>query len=283
VTRATAALAAIVLLLGGRLPQTPVFSTRVEMVRVDVLVTRDGHPVAGLRPEDFEVRDNGVLQQVTLVSLEEVPLDVVLTVDLSASVDGERLAHLRAAGRALLDGLRPDDQAALIAFNHAVSRLRDLTSSFGEVRNALDRATPSGGTALIDATFAGVVAGESDTRRGLVVVFSDGVDTSSWLEQDQVIESARRSRAIVYAVAVAQQRGGPQFLREISTVTGGRLLEVERTDDLAGVFVSVLSEFRQRYLLSYAPRGVDTPGWHDLDVRVRRGDVAVRARAGYFR
>jgi VWFA-related protein len=283
-TRTIVALAALGILTGRSAPQQPVFSSRVEMVRVDVLVTKDGHPVTDLRPEDFEVSDNGVLQQVTLVSLEEAPLDVVLTVDLSASVDGERLGHLRAAGRTLLDGLRPGDQAALIAFNHAVSRLRDLTSSVGEVRAALDRAAPAGGTALIDATFAGVVTGESDeARRGLVVIFSDGVDTSSWLEEDQVIESARRSRAIVYAVAVAQQRGGPPFLRDVSAVTGGRLLEVERTADLAGAFVAVLDEFRQRYLLSYAPRGVDAPGWHELDVRVRRDDTTVRARAGYFR
>ena len=67
----------VITLVASRPPQTPVFSTRVEMVRVDVLATRNGEPVMGLRPEDFEVRDNGVLQQVTFVSLEEMPLDDV--------------------------------------------------------------------------------------------------------------------------------------------------------------------------------------------------------------
>ena len=282
-TRALIAVAGLALVAGPGPAQTPVFSSRVEMVRVDVLVTENGRPVLGLGPEDFEIRDNGVRQDVTLVSLEAVPLSVMLTVDLSASVEGDRLGHLRTAGHALLGGLRPDDEAGLIAFNHAVSRLQGLTAVFDDVRAALDRATPTGGTALIDATYASVAVTGSSERRALVVVFSDGVDTSSWLTEAQVVESVRRSEAIVYAVAVAQQREGPKFLRDVSDATGGRLLEVERTDDLSRAFVSVLDEFRQRYLLSYAPRGVDAPGWHTLEVRVRRRSADVRARSGYVR
>ncbi len=263
--------------------QAPVFSGRVEMVRLDVLVTAGGRPVTGLTRDDFEVRDNGVLQDVAMLSVDDFPLSVVLTVDLSASVEGERLTNLRAAGRALLDGLRPDDQTSLIAFNHMVSRLREFTSSFGDVRAALDGATPTGGTALIDATYASVIVAPSDTGRGLAVLFSDGLDTTSWLTEAQVLESARRSQTIVYGVAVAQRSSGPKFLRDVSAVTGGRLLEVERTGELAAAFVSVLSEFRQRYLLSYTPAGVDKPGWHAIDVRVRRRGAEVRTRQGYVR
>ena len=263
--------------------QTPIFSSRVEIVRVDVLVTDDGHPVAGLGPDDFEVRDNGVRQDISILRLEEIPLNVMLTVDMSASVDGVRLDNLRAAARALLDGLRPDDRAGFIAFNHVVSRVRDVTSSIDDVRAALDQVTPSGATSLIDATYASLTVTDSNLRRGLVVVFSDGLDTSSWLTEEQVVESARRSESIVYAVAVAQRRGSPAFLREISDATGGRLLELDQTDDLPAVFVSVLNEFRQRYLLSYSPRGVDTAGWHALEVRVRRRGADVRARSGYVR
>ncbi len=263
--------------------QAPTFSSRVEMVRVDVLTTENGRPLLGLGPDDFEILDNGVRQDITLIGFDDVPLSVLLTVDLSASVEGTRLDNLRSAGRALLDGLRPEDAAGLIAFNHAVSRLRAQTSSFDEVRAALDRAQPSGGTSLIDATYASVVMTESDTRRSLVVLFSDGLDTTSWLTEKQAIDGATRSQAIVYAVAVAQQRSGPKFLSDVTDTTGGRLLEVERIEDLSAAFVSVLREFRQRYLLSYTPRGVDTPGWHALEVRVRRRGVDVRARSGYVR
>lgn len=263
--------------------QTPVFSGRVEMVRLDVLVTAGGRPVTGLTRDDFEVRDNGVLQDISLLGVDDVPLSVVLTLDLSASVEGERLANLRAAGRALLDGLRPNDQVSLIAFNHMVSRLSRFTSAFGEVRAALDAATPSGGTALVDASFASLVVAESDGRRGLAVLFSDGLDTTSWLTEAQAIESARRSGTIVYGVAVAQRSGGPEFLRDVTAISGGRMLEVRDADELAGAFVSVLSEFRERYLLSYTPTGVDQPGWHSVDVRVRRRGADVRTRQGYVR
>ena len=163
--------------LVGQRAQSPVFTSRIEIVRLDVLATQDGHPVPGLAPDDFEVRDNGVRQDVTLVSVEELPLDVTLTVDLSSSVTGNRLRDLRAAGQALLGGLRPNDRAGLVAFNQAVSRLRPLTTASDDVRRALDGAEPSGGTALIDAAFASIVAAEPATdRRNLVVLFSDGVD-----------------------------------------------------------------------------------------------------------
>lgn len=270
---------------GAREPdqQAATFASRVEAVRVDVLVTDRNGPVLNLDPDDFEVRDNGVRQQVTLVSFEEVPLSVMLALDLSASVDGPRLAHLRKAGGALLAGLEPDDHAGLITFNHLVSRPQPPTPDVGLVRAALDRTEPSGATSLIDATYAGLATAGSDIRRALLVVFSDGTDTSSWLLPDQVVDAARRSSVVVYGVAAGQTRRGPRFLQDVTDVTGGSLFPVDTTENLDAVFVRLLSEFRQRYLLSYTPTGVDEPGWHDLDVRVRRRGVTVKARAGYAR
>jgi hypothetical protein len=82
--------------------QAPTFASKVEAVRVDVLVTDRGQPVRGLGRSDFEILDNGVLQQVDLVSFEQIPLNVILALDMSDSVAGERLDHLRSAGTALL-------------------------------------------------------------------------------------------------------------------------------------------------------------------------------------
>src|SRR5262245_60195006 len=93
--------------------QAPSFSSRIEAVRVDVLVTENGRLVPGLRPEDFEVLDNGVPQKVDLASFEEIPLNVVLALDMSASLDPAQQEHLRAAGKTLLSGLETSDQAAL--------------------------------------------------------------------------------------------------------------------------------------------------------------------------
>ncbi len=261
--------------------QNPVFSSRVEAVRVDVLVTDNGKPVPELRLADFEVFDNGVRQQVDTVGFEQLPLNVVLTLDMSDSVVGERLDHLRAAGRALLDGLKREDRAALVTFSHVVALGADLTTDLGRVRSGLDRARPAGNTAVIDASYAGMMLGESAVGRSLVIVFSDGLDTSSWLEPDAVIEIARRSDAVVYAVSVGLSPRS-DFLSDLSEQTGGRLFTIESTKNLSAVFLEVLDEFRQRYLVSYSPSGVARGGWHQITVRVKGRRVTVKARPGYY-
>jgi VWFA-related protein len=260
--------------------QTPSFSSGVESVRVDVLVTANGRSVIGLRPGDFEVRDNGVLQKVDLASYEEIPLNVILALDMSASVDAERLRHLRSAGKTLLDGLKETDQAALVTFSHFVSHA-PLTSDVGRVRAALEDAVSSGQTSLVDASFTGMMIGESDVGRSLMIVFSDGVDTRSWLEPDAVLETARRGDVVVYGVEVGNRRFS--FLRDLSEATGGRSIQVESTRDVGATFRQILDEFRQRYLISYSPQGVTASGWHRLDVRVKGRNLTVRARPGYLR
>jgi VWFA-related protein len=248
---------------------------------VDVLVTEDGKPVRGLGAADFEIFDNGVRQEVDLVSFEQLPLNVVFTFDMSGSVVGERLVHLRTAGGAVLDGLKEGDRAALVAFNHAVSLGTGLTGDPGRVRAALERAEPDGNTSLIDASFAGMMLGESEVGRSLVIVFSDGVDTSSWLKPRAVLEVAKRTDAVVYA-ASSGLRSKAEFLRDLTEQTGGRLFEVESTKSLSAVFLEVLEEFRQRYVVSYSPSGVSKEGWHQLTVRVRGRNATVRARPGYL-
>jgi Ca-activated chloride channel family protein len=275
-----------VALIGGTVgvsAQNPVFSSRVEAVRVDVLVTdRDkGDPVLGLGPGDFEILDNGVPQQVDLVSFEQIPLNVILALDMSDSVTGDRLDHLRTASAGLLAALANDDQAGLVTFTHRVVLGSGLTKDLGAIRRAMEPVAKPGDTAIVDATYAGIMLGESDVGRGLLIVFSDGVDTSSWLTPDMVLDTARRSDIVVYAVS-AQSRIKPEFLRDLTSATGGRLYEVEKTSNLESVFLSVLEEFRHRYLVSYTPTGVERPGWHRLDVSIKGRKATVKARPGYL-
>jgi VWFA-related protein len=260
--------------------QQPTFSSRVDAVRVDVLVKDRGQVVRGLGPQDFEVRDEGVLQEIDLVRLEQVPLNIILGLDVSQSVTGERLEHLLAASNALLDRLNGDDRAALLTFSHAVRLRQELTGDIPRVREALDAVEPIGQTSLVDGTSAAIALSGSDVGRSLLIVFSDGVDTSSFLSSDVVLQSARRADVVTYGVAV-RSRISPKFLKELGELTGGSVIEIESTKDLSQTFLRILDEFRQRYLLSFTPRGVPATGWHRLEVRVkgRRGNVS--ARAGY--
>lgn len=256
------------------------FSSRIEAVRVDVLVTENGRPVRDLQPRDFEVLDNGVLQSVDLTSFDEIPLNVILALDMSASLEGDRLEHLQNAGRILLTGLKTEDRAALVTFSHIVVNGTGLTADLEHIRKALHEARGSGQTSLVDASYAAMMVGESDVGRSLLIVFSDGVDTASWLPAESVLETAKRSDVVVYGVEVGRRRAG--FLRELSSVTGGRLIESESTKDLSATFSGILDEFRGRYLLSYSPQGVASGGWHRLDVRVKGRNVVVKARPGYL-
>ncbi len=262
--------------------QVPTFSAKTDVVRVDVLVTDRGQPVGGLTASDFEVFDNDVPQQVELVSFENVPLNVVFVLDESASLSGGRLDHLRTACESVLDGLHRGDQSALVTFGHGVVVRSALTPDAGVVRRALAEAHAGGKTPLIDAAYTALILGESDAGRSLLILFSDGVDTVSWLTSDQVLRTAERSDAVVYGVQLFR-RGS--FLSGLSRATGGEVFAVSSTQDLASAFTRILEQFRQRYLVSYTPANVARGGWHALRVGVKPADgrsFTVMARPGYL-
>lgn len=272
-------LAAVAVPLCGASRDQRRFSTSVEAVRVDVLVSDRGRPVPGLTSADFEVRDNGVLQDATLIAFERVPINLVMVFDFSVSVAGERLRHLQRAGRAMIDRLEAGDRAALVGFNHLVTLQSELTGDRARLFALLDAAAPSGSSALVDATYAGMMVAEPGAERTLVLVLSDGLDVASFLPESRIVDAARRLDVVIYGVTMSGE--GPPFLERITSETGGRLLRVEARN-LSDTFVRVLAEFRQRYVLSYTPRGVAGPGWHQLDVRVKKRRVTVKARPGYF-
>jgi Ca-activated chloride channel family protein len=281
--RKTLSLGALILLsvasLAGR--QQAVFSARANSVRVDALVTVDGRVVTDLQASDFEVLDNGVRQSIELISADAVPLNVVMALDMSGSTKGERQRHLQEAGRTVIDNLKGDDRAALLTFSQSIALQVALTSDVQRVRRTLDevRVEP-GSTAVIDASYAGVIAGNGDAGRSMLLVFSDGLDTGSWLEAQTALDAVKALNVVVYSV-VAAAPARPPFLRDLASLTGGRLLEIDNTASLSTTFAAVLDEFRHRYLLGFTPRNVAGTGWHKLEVRVKRRNATVTARRGY--
>jgi VWFA-related protein len=278
---AVAALAATALLSSSSLAfQQPSFRSSTLAVRVDVLVTDGRKPVGGLTARDFELRDNGVLQTVDLLDGAGVPINAVLALDTSSSTAGARHADLVAASEALLDGLRPVDRVALTTFSHAVSPRITLTGDVGAVRTELRGIRPTGQTAIMDAAYVAIAATLAQTGRSLVLICTDGYDTWSWLRPADVLESARRSNAVIYAVAAADARQSVA-LKTLADATGGDVLKVKSSSDLRRAFQRILQDFRSRYVLAYSPSGVPTGGFHTLDVRVRQRGLTVKARPGY--
>jgi hypothetical protein len=238
-------------------PPVPRFETRVEVVKVSVRVEGTDGPILGLRAADFEVRDNGVLQVLEAAmseGAEGLPLSVILAFDVSGSmnfdvsesVKGRRMVALKRAAHALVDGLRPGDQAALLTFS-TMLRLRQPLTVPGRV---------------------------------VAVVFTDGQENMSWLRQGDVLDAAKRSEVVVYGVRVGGRDSG--FLDGVASTTGGRRLQAETPKGLQQAFLEILREFRTRYLLRYTPQGIKREGWHSLDVRVKGQWAKVLARKGYL-
>jgi VWFA-related protein len=259
------------------------FTSHADAVRVDVLVADGARLVAGLAADDFELRDNGVVQRVVVTERESLPVNVICVFDTSGSVAGNRLQRLARAGTALLSGLQPRDRLALVTFANRVRLLSPLTGDAPQIREAFSSLNASGRTMLRDAVFAGLALREEAQGRALLLVFSDGYDTASWVSQARLLEATKRTDVVVYSVAVpnpvAERHG--RVLEALADETGGRVLRARGNRDLGETFVRILDEFRERYVLSYSP-GDPSPGWHTIDVRLKSKRGAVTARRGYF-
>jgi VWFA-related protein len=293
----------------GASPQTPpqpVFAVSVENVYVDAFVTRHGRPVAGLHASNFELKDNDVVQSPELLGTDAPPLSAVLAFDMSGSVAGSKLAALRAAGGAFLDGLRTRDKVGLLAFREEIEWLLPPTSDRSAVRAALGKLRAGGATSMLDALYAAIVLPGMKTR-SLVVLFSDGQDNLSWLDEADVQQVAERSNALVHVVAIRPSEASgvleaeppsafttlgqrqswlePQYirgLRKIAEVTGGRLWWAESLSQLKSAFAAIAAAMNERYVLRYEPRGVKRSGWHRIEIELRGASGDVQARHGYW-
>jgi VWFA-related protein len=282
------------------------FAATIDAVRLDVVVTGGGRVVPGLEARDFDVLDNGVPQKPILVARGDA-VTVLPVLDTSESVAGDRLQELAIAARTLVDLLHTDDCAGLLTFsNRPLLRVPPVHGGLDQaaITAEIGRLRPGGLTAMYDALSVGLMLAAPDAGSSLLLLFSDGADTSSYLTPDAVLDSVRRAGVVVYVVATGLPAPGTgqawvapdrheQFLQSVVDSSGGRLVRAEFSRRRLGeAFTRVLNEFRTRYVLAYIPEGVGrTDGWHTLKVSLKpnafdagvapRGTV-VRVRAGYY-
>lgn len=268
-------------------PQQPVFRAGVDVVRIDVSVMSGVNPVGGLTIDNFTVADSGVPQKIESVSLDKVPLSLMLVLDVSGSMAGERLMRLKEAASGLVHSLRADDSVALLRFAEEVRLPVPMTRDRPVMLAAIDALEPGGATSLNDAIFFGLQLRPADVgdSRPVVLVFSDGRDTLSFLSDAQVLEATRRSGMILHVVELTERgftASQSPFLGDLANAGGGRRWHAASPGDLRTLFGRVLDELRARYLLTYYPSGVPREGWHNVKVSVKgaRGDVT--ARPGYY-
>lgn len=292
--------------------QRPAFRSGVDAVRIDVQVIRDGRPVTGLSAADFELRDSGVTQQIEVVSLEQQPIDVLFAFDTSESMTGQPLATLKDAAHAAVEALAKDDRTALLTFSHALTRRSEWTDDRKNITDAIDSTSANGATSLQDAVLASCTLRERARGRMLILLFSDGMDTASWLDPLRALDQAKRTDAVFDAVSMPPShvvppgvKAGPvppplpnavrmrwflaepilfrqEFLGALAQETGGDVITAT-APTLRDTFVRIVTLFKTRYVLSYVPKGVAAQGWHPVDVRLTHGAADIRARRGYQR
>ena len=274
-----------------------IFRAGADVVTVDASVQRDRRPVSGLTAADFELLDNGVAQEISEIAYEKLPIDVTLLLDVSASVTGMVLDELRRALRQVRADLGPNDRLRLITFNMSVRRLVDFTQSPADLDNALTSLRGGGSSAVFDALSVALTAPDVPGRRRLIVLFSDGQDSSSVSDADTLLEVARRSTPTVAIILGSPSADRPATLlrtsaslaastvsalsERIAGETGGLVASVKVGENLTSKFRQMVQAFRSSYVLYFTPTGVERAGAHTLDVRVKRPGAEVRARRGY--
>lgn len=280
-----------VMLAGSSLSVSPAraqFRVESQAVLVDVAVS-DGRPVLDLRKEDFELYEGGEQTSFRLLDPASLPVAVVFAMDVSASTVGERQRRLGEGAALFAGGLTRLDSCAVIAFSMEPFWIREFAACSAGVRNDVQTIEPGGSTSVRDSVILSLAALHREEGRKVLLLFTDAYDNLSWTSDDLVMTAVRGSGALVYSIVARPSRGfslfvSPdedyQLVREVSEASGGRLLEVNEDDDLAGAYVEVLAELRTRYVLSFTPNP-DLDGFVPIEVRVKRRRVDVRARPGY--
>jgi Ca-activated chloride channel homolog len=280
--------------------QDPVIKVNVRLVRMLVTVKdAAGQLVGSLNKTDFTVYDNGVKQDIAVFDRQtEQPLSVAMMVDTSASTGIELHYELDSVSRflkVLLGEGNPDDNVALYSFNSDVTLRSGYTRRFGRVDQMLKQLKSEGGTSLYDAVFLASHELEYRNGRHVMVLVTDGGDTTSTVDYHQALEAAQRADTILYPVLVVpitndagRNIGGENALTTLAAGTGGRVFTPNLGAQLDRAFDDILRELRTQYLLGFYPKDVppSKDRFHTLNVSVQgtsasRG-LRVSTRSGYY-
>jgi VWFA-related protein len=275
----------------------PVFRASADVVTVEASVRRDRRAVVGLTAADFELLDNGVTQEISDVTYEKLPIDVTVLLDISSSVTGPVLDELRRSLRQLRTDLGSRDRLRIVTFDMRIRRIIDFADPASATDAALASVVASGSSAVFDSLAVALTAPVPAGRRQLIMLFSDGQDSSSISDAETLLDVARRSAPTVAMVLASTSSKRPASLQrnattlgtatiggladQIAADTGGYVVAINPGDNLTTTFRRVLEQFRTTYVLYFTPRGVDRQGSHTLEVRVKSAKVDVHARRGY--
>ena len=270
--------------------QQPLFRSGTELVDLYVTVTdRGGRLVPDLTRDDFVVFDNGQVQDLILFENEVRPITVVVMLDTSASVTPS-LGLLKAGAEQFLIRMLPDDRGRVGAFNDKIQvEPAEFTGDRDALIDSLGVLDFGNPTRLYDGVAAGLDALTDVDGRRVVLVFTDGDDTSSETKSGDVLDRAIAEEVMIYSIGleadyfngIRRVRTRPdRNLRRFAEETGGGYFELEETSDLGPTFTRVAQELHSQYVLGFAPQ-VRDGRVHELEVRLKPRGMRARARRSY--
>jgi Ca-activated chloride channel family protein len=290
-------------------PQQPVerqkgytIGVNVDLVVVHTTVLdKNGHFVSGLKKDIFKLFEDGVAQNVSSFSQEDVPISMGIVIDTSGSMRN-KIDLVNKAALAFIRASNPDEQVFLVGFNDQVELLEDYTNDIDAITDALDNTVVTGGTALYDAIFLGVQKAQNGIKpKKAIVVITDGEDRDSYYKLDELVAKVQESEVQIYCVgflnAVPEKglfghwsKSVPEkahdALQRVSDETGGKAYFPQKIPEIGTIVSEIAQELRNQYSIGYMSSNSARDGsYRKIKIALDPSVAAtnhVRYRRGYF-
>lgn len=276
--------------------QDVTFKTNVSLVRLLVTVKNaGGELIGGLEQADFSITDNGAPQSVAVFERRTAqPLSVVLALDISGSTASNlkyQTDSLTRFSRALFADGNPDDAAAVITFNWEVVRRTNFTRKLTNIESSLRNLKAEAGTSLYDGMLLSADELKRRDGRRVLVLITDGGDTTSSTDFHKALEAAHKADAVIYSILVVpisndagRNVGGENALTQFSNGTGGRVFLPTVGPALDAAFATILRDLRTQYLVGYYPKAVPLSKnrFHTVKLTLRDPALSAQTRSGYY-
>lgn len=270
------------------------FRVTVDLISLNVTVTDPRNRfVTDLDKGDFSVYEDGVLQEISVFSREDLPLRTVLLLDTSASMD-EKLGMAQEAAIRFVGALKEEDLTQVVEFGSRAHIIQPFTADGGEIGSAIRMTQAGGTTALYNALYISLKKLErrrNDVRRQAIVVLSDGEDTSSLVTFDQVIELAKETDVTIYTISLRRDSAkrtknfseAEHVLKRLAEETGGQSFFPKALAELESVYDRIARELKSQYNIGYVSKNTRRDGsWRRVVVQTSEPSLLVRTKLGYY-
>lgn len=280
-------------------PRPLTFGTGIEVINLNVSVTdAQNRYVTDLGRPDFAVFEDGVKQDLSLFTQENLPISLSLLIDGSASM-ADKVSFVQSAAGRFIKTLRPQDNAQIVQFNDRINTLQDFSADHELLDGAVKRTLAAGPTALHNAVYVALkeltkLKKAGELRRLAIILLTDGEDTSSLITDEQVMELAKKTEISIYCISIRENR--PQdrerlafsqavhLLTVLSRDTGGQVHFPNSPSELEAIYDRIAEELRTQYSIGYVSSNPRHDGkWRRIVVRTpERANVLIRHKLGYY-